>query len=248
MPQKIALEHGGDNLWYGRIVGLIGTHARGRSREEVISRLEKEVSYHVKWLEGHGESTPTINEIELAVTDVESNVAELGESGGEVAFYDFDRQRVSNDLLERCIRCMRYNRVDLLELVRDLPLDVMEKTPPAKSRNIQGILAHICNAEEFYIARLGEETDRIYEGYLGMPESQADSLPILERMELVRGASIETLRFLVLSKNGMILTRPDYTRYPNEKWSTYKIIRRFLEHEREHIYNIRGYLSLLLRE
>jgi hypothetical protein len=63
-------------------------------------------------------------------------------------------------------------------------------------------------------------------------------------METLRRGCVETLRRLVPSKGDQVFTRAQYTSYPDERWTAHKILRRFLEHEREHIYNIREYLGL----
>ena len=56
----------------------------------------------------------------------------------------------------------------------------------------------------------------------------------------------DTLRQIVPLKTG-VFTRADFTSYPTEQWTARKVLRRFLEHEREHIYNIRWYLGKDIR-
>ena len=75
-----------------------------------------------------------------------------------------------------------------------------------------------------------------------MKVEEADKLPINERLSTVRQACITTLEELISVKTG-VFTRAEYTNYPDERWTPKKVLRRFLEHEREHIYNIRWYLG-----
>jgi hypothetical protein len=106
----------------------------------------------------------------------------------------------------------------------------------------------MCNAEEWYVSRLGPDADADYESSLGMTVKEADALPVSQRLETVRRGCVETLRRLVPSRGDRVFTRAQYTSYPDEKWTAHKILRRFLEHEREHIYNIRGYLGVPPRD
>jgi hypothetical protein len=180
----------------------------------------------------------------LVVGEDVSGIAWLGESGGEVALFRYDVKPVSEKLLEDCVRWMGHNRADMLAQVRGLPAETMAHVPPGKKRNITQILGHVCDAEEWYVSRLGPDAQALYESSLGMAVREADALPTLQRMETVRRGCVETLRRLVPSKGDQVFTRAQYTSYPDERWTAHKILRRFLEHEREHIYNIREYLGL----
>ena len=243
----MALETGTTGLWYGRIIELIGTHARSSSKDEALDILEEELLYHLKWLKRHGETPPSFGNTILVIVEEVKDISRLGESGGEVALFNYDLKPVSRQMLDYCLRLMSFNRTDLLSEIKDLKNQTLTYTPPTKSRNINQILQHICNAEEFYVSRLGPEVDQIYENNLGMSVSVVDKLPVLERLSMVRQGCLETLRQVVPGKKDQVFTRPEYTNYPDEKWTAHKVMRRFLEHEREHIYNIREYLGLLPR-
>ncbi|MBN2335850.1 DinB family protein [Candidatus Bathyarchaeota archaeon] len=248
MKLQAAIETGTTGLWYGRVTTLIGTHARAPSRDLLLQELSEELRYHIGWLRRNGEKTTAFDDPTVEVAEEVSGVQLLGESGGEVAFFRSDEEPVPDELLRRCIRCMGYNREEILRAVEGLSEDRLNNVPPGKGRSINQILQHVCNAEEWYMSRLGAEADTLYEEKLGRPVSEVDSLPIQDRMEAVRRGCVASLRVLVPAKNGSILTRAEYTSYPSEKWSTRKVIRRYLEHEREHIYNIREYLGLQPRQ
>lgn len=247
MALGVALETGTTCLWYGRILELIGTHARSSSRDDILMILDRELIYHLEWLGQHGETPLSYKDTTLVITEEMNEISQLGESGGEVALFNYDVKPVSKQLLDYCLRLMSYNRSDLLSEIRDLKNDTLTYTPPMKSRNINQILHHICNAEEFYVSRLGSKADQIYEYNLGMRVNEADKLPVIERLSVVRRGCVETLKQVVPGKKDQVFTRSEYTNYPDEKWTAHKVLRRFLEHEREHIYNIREYLGLPLR-
>jgi hypothetical protein len=244
---RVAIENGETALWYGRIIDLLGTHARATNKAELLSELKAELLYHLRWLKRHREPVESFDAEDLRVTEEITGIRELGESGGEVALFDFDRQVVDARLLRMALRHMKYNRLDLLDACRDLEDEQLKVVPSGKRRSITDILEHVCNAEEFYISRLGRDADQTYEVYLGIPVSEADGLPIFARLEVVRNACIQTLEELVPSKHEGAFKRTEFTHYPEERWTAFKILRRFLEHEREHIYNIRNYLNIPVR-
>ncbi|RDE11832.1 MAG: hypothetical protein C4K49_11140 [Candidatus Thorarchaeota archaeon] len=243
-----AIETGTTGLWYGRFIDLLGTHARAKDRQSLLRMLHDELCYHSVWLQRHGETPLVLAESSIDVAQEILGVEGLGESGGEVALFKYDHRRVTGRMMEDIIRFMGHNRQDLMQLVGDLSPEQMTLVPEGKMRDITGILRHVCNAEEFYITRLGHDADSRYERYAGMTEDAVDQLPLFQRLEVVRRACVATLRELVPQRGARVFTRKEYTAHPEEKWTTHKVMRRFLEHEREHIYNIQEYLGLPPRD
>lgn len=245
MPLGIALETGTTGLWYGRFIDFLGTHARANSREGVLSELELELNFHLIWLYRHGEEIPEIDDLHLDVVEEMSNVNELGDSGGEVALFQYDKRNVTMERLDEIITLMTHYRNDLLKLIKPVDHEIMQIVPTTKTRSISDILHHICNAEEWYISRMGSDAQALYESIDNSLER--DNLPIRERLSCVREACVHTLRDVVPTLGANTFTRSEYTSYPEEEWTAHKVLRRFLEHEREHYYNIRGYLKIPVR-
>ncbi|MGD2248737.1 MAG: DinB family protein [Candidatus Methanofastidiosia archaeon] len=244
MRFPVAIEQG--TIWYGRFINFPGTIARAPTKKILMKELRKELVYHISWLKKHHEKTPDFNTIEIHITEEIHNIKQLGESGGEVAFFSYDTQPITKNRLPSFIRLMNYNRDDLLHVVTSLPKKTLTWIPPEKSRTIINILHHVCNAEEFYISRFGFKASKKYEKYAKLKQKDIDNLPILERLTTVRNACIKTLQDVVFDTN-TIFTHSKYTKYPDEKWSSHKVLRRFLEHEREHLYNILEYIDLKLK-
>lgn len=243
MEFSAAIEHGTTAVWYGRVFDFPGTIARASQREILLKELREELMYHLHWLQQHNEKIPSLRTVDIIVREEVHNISELGESGGEVALFESDRRVVSHHMMNFLLRLMGYNRKDLLQLIDCIPHKQLTYKPPGKDRSIVDILHHVCNAEEFYKSRLGEEADQKYVECAGMPEQEIDALPILDRLHTVRRACVETLTDVVAEKKDTIFTRSEYTDYPQEKWTAYKVMRRFLEHEREHYYNILEYID-----
>lgn len=240
----VAIEHGTTGTWYGRFVDYPGTHARAFDKQALLHELEEEIRYHISWMKKHDLGTLEILDFELIIDEEQVNIQELGESGGEVALFEFDKQLVANNQFHSFIQIMTINRSELLNLVKPLPASRLEFTPNDKSRCINEILMHICNAEEWYISRMGENATLTYLQYADMPESELDSLPVFERLNTVREACLQALKTIIPDFKLKIFKRAKFTKYPEEKWTAFKVLRRFLEHEREHFYNIRDYLGI----
>lgn len=246
MKYNAAIETGTTGLWYGRLIELIGTHARAETYDLLIQELLDEINYHKLWLIKHDEPHFETVSLDIISSEFVRDVDLLGESGGAVARFEYDLQPVEDILLQRCLLYMDYNRMDLLNLLKTLSNEQFNYTPYGKKRNIKQILRHICNAEEWYITRLGLTAENIYEINLGIKANEAKRLSVFDRMSLVRKACKATLKEIIPQKDG-VFTRQDYTNYPLEEWTARKVLRRFLEHEREHTYNIRWYLGLKIR-
>lgn len=247
MYVEVAIEQGTTRTWYGRCIEFPGTIAWGGENQELLEELEREVYYHMDWLGNHQEQVPVCNEMALVVAEEVHNVPGLGESGGEVALFHYDMTPVTPEDLQYFVTLMSYNRDDLLTIVQDLPEDQLTMKPEGKLRSITDILHHICNAEEFYLSRMGPEAHTLYEIHAGLPVEAVDSLPVFQRLQTVRTASCKTLQDMIPQLGNIILTEEAYTAHPHEKWTARKVMRRFLEHEREHIYNIREYLGTPIR-
>jgi hypothetical protein len=242
----VAIETGATGIWYGRLIDYIGTHARAMSKDSLMNELLLEKKYHEYFLEDCGINKVKPGRDRFHIVEEVRGIEDLGESGGAVALFKFDMSDVNLGFLNHCIEIMGCNRRLLFNEIKSLDTDILNHTPPGKGRNINQILHHISSAEEFYISRLGEQADIIYENNLQKTQKEANNLPPIERLSLVRGAAVKTLEILIPDKIG-VFTRNEYTRYPDEKWTAHKVLRRFLEHEREHIYNIREYLGKPLR-
>ncbi|MFX1282913.1 MAG: DinB family protein [Promethearchaeota archaeon] len=238
-----AIESGTTCKWYGRIIKFPGTIAKGNSKRELIQNLDSEVNEYILWLKHYNEEISISIDEKIVIKEEVFNVADLGESGGTVALFEFDKLPVTSKKLNYYFRLMDFSRQSLLELINKIPVDRLSEQLPHGKRTTTQILTHIANAEEWYKSRLGKEADILYEEYVGMPIDRLDKKPILDRLKHVRKGCIYVLKNLGIQKGAKIFTRESYTNYPKEQWSFNKVLRRFIEHEREHFYSIRNWVK-----
>jgi uncharacterized damage-inducible protein DinB len=140
--------------------------------------------------------------------------------------------------MERYFRLMAYNRADLLALTRNLPDELLDWQPYPGAFSLRGLLRHVGNAEEWYVSRVVPPESL-------PPEWEDDeSLPIFEFLEMERRTAVARLRQLTEEERTGVFYPTAWAYHPEEPWTARKALRRFVEHEREHIAQIREILDV----
>ena len=131
---------------------------------------------------------------------------------------DYDALRPNE--METLFRWMAISRQELMDLVKDLSEDGVDWKLNEDESSIREILCHLAEADLWY-------TDRLKQ----WPEAP------LFRLAAARGVALERLRDLTEAKRASVTT------FGGEEWTPRKVMRRMLEHEREHIHQIRELLA-----
>jgi predicted RNase H-like HicB family nuclease len=127
---------------------------------------------------------------------------------------DYDQLRPQE--IDTLLRWMAISRQELMDILRTLSAEAMDwKFEEDDTRTLGDILCHLADSDLWY-------TDRLTQ----LPET-----PIY-RLAATRGVALERLRSLRPQDFSMV------TNYEGEDWTPRKIIRRMLEHEREHLSQI----------
>ena len=143
---------------------------------------------------------------------------EFQEADGATFLTDYDGLRPNE--METLFRWMAISRQELMDLVKDLPEEAMEWRPNEEASSIREILCHLAEADLWY-------TDRLTR----WPEAP------LFRLAAARGIALERLRDMSEERRASVTT------FDGEDWTPRKVMRRMLEHEREHIHEIRDLLA-----
>ncbi|MBE0431277.1 MAG: DinB family protein [Dehalococcoidia bacterium] len=157
--------------------------------------------------------------------------------GDACALFSIERSPVTPGQIEDCIRLMSYSRSDLLALVAGLPDELLDWRESETEFSLRILLRHIGNAEEWYISRLFEPDQ--------LPQEWAEdhSLPIFEFLDLERCGCVDCLRRLDERQRSEVFHPAHFTDHPEEEWTARKVLRRFVEHEREHTGQAREILA-----
>jgi uncharacterized damage-inducible protein DinB len=70
-----------------------------------------------------------------------------------------------------------------------------------------------------------------------------ETADIRVRLVAVREMAVRRLAVLTPEERRATFTRAEYTDHPNEEWTGRKVLRRFVEHEREHLAQITALLD-----
>lgn len=135
---------------------------------------------------------------------------EFEEVGTTTFLTDYDALRPNE--IDTLLRWMAISRQELMDLVKSLPEAALEWKPEGETRSLREIFNHIAEADLRY-------TDRLKQ----WPEAP------LYRLAATRGVALERLRALTEAERATV------TVHDGEEWTPRKVIRRMLEHEREHI-------------
>lgn len=234
---QVYLEVGEDGRAMAHVVDLPGCIGRSETREETLDALPEAIGAYQGWLRRHGEDAPPAAEpIELEVVG-----ETLGEGpfdpGDRAALFPPDREPVTPEEMEWYFRLMGYNRKDLLALAGEPSDELLDWRPFPGSYNLRRILRHVGNGDKWYVSRIVPvET-------LPPEWDEDEDLPPGDYLEMSRRTAIARLRALTEEERGGIFYPTFDTEHPDEPWTARKVLRRALEHEREHMAQAREILA-----
>lgn len=203
-----------------------GAFAYGKDGSEAILRLPQGLARYEHWANTHaGANFVELGDFDLRLVDT-WQVYTIGkdmlesEDGYEVdAWFRDDWRPLGEDDVQRGMMLCRWSRGDLLAVTSELPAEKLDQTYPEQRWSIRGILAHVANAEWWYLDRLG----------LAQPRESL-SKDVFERLAAVRARVEESMPGLVGSRKVVGVD--------GEFWSPRKLLRRILWHEMDHIGHI----------
>jgi len=239
----VYLEIGADGRCLAHVLDLPGCVVRAPTRGEALETLPEAIRAHWAWLRRHGEDAPPVGEpVEIEVA--EEQAGGPFEPGDAAALFVPDRGPVSDEEMARYLRLMGHARADLLALVRDLPDAVLDWPPihlgagPERSAfTLRRLLRHVGNAEEWYVSRL------LPPDTLPPEWEHDDRLPLFEFLEMERRTVLACLRQLDEVQRGEVTHPTAWTDHPEEAWTARKVLRRAVEHERQHTAQARRILA-----
>ena len=211
---------------------LLGCMANGPTTEEALDRTPQAIRDYLSFLHRHGGVVDTDVEVRTQIVEHITEGIWLGNGDPSLVFQP-DMEPLTPEDAEEYIQRLEWMRSELLDLIGGLSQAQLEEKPLPKGRSIQSILEHILESEVAYMAAFGK-----LEGLPGpgsiVKKREGD---LLEWMGYVRAREIERLRSLSWQERSEPFIFWKYTR------TARKVMRRMLEHQWEHLVELRERLG-----
>ncbi|MBI3913758.1 MAG: type II toxin-antitoxin system HicB family antitoxin [Chloroflexi bacterium] len=197
---------------------LLGLNYFGATTDAALAKSRDAIQFYRDWLRAHGEAIES-DAIEFQVAEHITQGDFIGH-GSPACLFAPDKKPLTPRALEKHLRHLAWQRADLLKLVAPLsPGELRHK--PAGKRAILEILEHIQAAERAYPATLKP-----------MPRLPKTH-DIFEKLELTRRDVIGFFSTLSAGERHALIIKGNYQR------TAMRALRRVLEHEWEHLQEIR---------
>jgi len=210
------------------VLDLPGCIACGPTTGEALERTPGAIRDYLCFLQRHGEQVRAEAEITTQVAEHITEGIWLG-NGASILFAP-DREPLTRQDLETCLRRAAWSRAEIIALVHHLSEEEIE-VKPARGRSLKGILEHLFAAEYSYVRHVGK-----------LPGVQGPGLHIrrskeelLTWMAVVRASEISLLHTLAVEEPASSSPAAPHPR---------RILRRLLEHEWEHLVELKERLQV----
>lgn len=233
----VYLEVGPGGVCLAHLLALPGCIARASNRDGAAQALPGAIRDYHAWLRRHGEDVgEPPAPVALRIAEVSGGFGPF-ERGDRAALFAPDRAPLGRDELEGFLRRAGYSRADLLALVRGLRDAALDRRADGGAMSVREILRHVGNTEEWYVSRIVEPET--------LPPEWADdaALPLFDFLAMERRTVAGRLRRLTDRELAEVRYPTRWTAHPDEPWTARKALRRLLEHEREHLGQIRELLD-----
>jgi len=122
---------------------------------------------------------------------------------------------------------MGWNREELLAKVAHLPTEVLDGRPTGSARSLRQLLNHITGAELWYLDRIKPN----------VPEFKTFPEDTFAKLSSIRDFIVTKLLNLSQEELSQVAAKD------HEEWTARKVLRRLLEHEREHLLLLDNFLK-----
>ena len=229
----VYLELREDGQCIAHLLALPGCFVVGRDQAAAMAKLPDAVKAYAAWSAQHGEQNKFVSEpLDFAVAETVGSTGAL-HPDDQAALFAPEKAPLSQSELERFLRLAAYNRADLLAAIRGLSGTMRHWRPGPNRMSIEQILRHIARADRWYVSRLWAEAEVPADWF-----APDDEIPTMRFLTGMRETAVSHLRRLSTTQRNRVFTPAFRTENPTEQWSARKVMRRFLEHEREHIEHI----------
>lgn len=206
---------------------LPGCFSSAPTYEEAMAAAPSTIASYLRWLKTNGLCDEIDPQVEVIVK--ERLAAKDGNIGPR---FEADLAPVSDEEIDRALNIAAAARTDLLELYERIPPQAREQVLDAGGWSVNNHMAHIIEAELWYVSQLAEQPH--IKPFSDLPTDLPTALfDVAMDTELAIRGLTEEQRSRVYTHEG-------------EEWTAVKVLRRLVGHLREHYPSIQqlGRMSL----
>ncbi len=225
MHYHVGVEDIEPDNWVAYVYELLGCFSSARNQSDAIAGVALAVRNHFDWRRVHvcpAMNLPVHLSFEIKIDEVFFSYPAKEDPEYLVnAFFEDDLQPID---MSGTLQILEWGRQDLLNLVKPLSSEVLNRPCDSRFGNIAGILKHIAWSEWWYFDRIGLVAD-----WNALPDNPFEVLVVVRANTLTRLPEVNRNTHVV--------------ELISEKWSPRKVVRRTLWHERDHINHINQILA-----
>lgn len=227
MRYRIAVEDIQPGQWVAWALDLPACYISAKTADEAVAGVPRGIVEYFSWIHRRDPLLPIPPETVHAevVETFHSHPSTTDPKHIVNAFFEDDRRPLSYWDVAVVRRLLDWTRQDLLTVTASLDDPLQKKSVPADRRGmILEIIRHVASAENWYFRQMG----------LSLEPAALTNDP-LNMIDLVRKNTNERL--------GSLLEDVRITQDRDELWSSRKVLRRTLWHERDHTQHIQQLLA-----
>jgi predicted RNase H-like HicB family nuclease len=204
----------------------------GRTPERAVTKAKAAVAEWFEWAKKHGEQALVeAKDSELEVIEMLKVTYDPVEAGKPEPLFWSEVLPITRKDVPTTLRLMDYSRQDLLRLVSGLTDDCLDWRPESEPRTPRNCLRHIAYVEPWYITRLNVDLRCRY------------SKSVLNMLEVTRKAVVDYLEKFPREKMRGVFQPTKDSSPVCDLWTSRKVLRRLVDHERLHT----RYIEKILR-
>jgi predicted RNase H-like HicB family nuclease len=216
------------------VLALPGTIASGDTLDSALENTKAAILERVAFLRRHGEKPRDPEPIELLVAEEDTTTGFIGFAA---ATFKPDFEPLSKAELERLVKQAEWAREELIGAAR-AQRGGLRGGPPGKGRSPAEILAHVAGAERAYLNSVVGPVDGLGPAIKTVEENLDDPWDAIAQ---ARDILLARIRAMTDKERTSVVKRG------KEQRTARRMMRRTLEHEWEHILELRSRLPAAKR-
>lgn len=212
------------------ILDLLGCTIQGSTTEEALESAPAAIRVYLGFLQRHGAPVDPEESFSTAIAEHITQGNWLGH-GDPAPGFKPDFQTLTRTNLNLYLRWLAWMREDLTSLVDSIPMPHWDLAPDGGGRSIRQILEHTAESQTVYLRYQVGKVEGLSEALRAAQAAAPDQFLIaLSRLWQISSARLEQFTDAELEQ---------IVQHGQVTWTTHRALRRTMEHEWEHLVEIR---------